>query len=284
MTGSSRPIAIIGATGQQGGAVTDALLQAGAPVRALVRNPDSASVRSLRARGIEVVAADQENAASLEHALRGVAALFFLTTFDGADGTQGEVRRGVAVADAAARTQVPLVVYSSVGGAERNTGIPHFESKRLVEQRLGRVPQAKILRPTFFMENLAPQLTGDEGPLVLRLPMPGDVPLQMVAVKDIGVAAARVLLDPDSVEGEALELGGDELTLTQVAERAGAMLGREARFEEIPLEALDDDADLQAMFRWFATVPAYQADFDATRRIVPEVSDLRSWLRAQRHG
>jgi uncharacterized protein YbjT (DUF2867 family) len=275
------PIAVIGATGQQGSSVVDALLAQRQAVRALVRDPQSAGARALHDRGVEVVAADQEDGASLQRGLTGVSALFFMTTFAGSDGTEGEVRRGVTVADAAARAGVPHVVYSSVGGAERATGIPHFESKYEVERRLSDVVPVKFVRPTFFMENLAPQFAEEgSGELVLRLPLAGDVPLQMVAVRDIGAAAARLLIDPGAIDGDAVELGGDELTPAQVAERTAQALGRPARYEELPLEALGDDEDLRAMFRWFATVPAYQADFEATRRLVPEVRDFASWVTA----
>src|SRR3954468_13923871 len=227
MTHHRQPIAVLGATGQQGGSVVDALLARQQAVRALVRDPESAGARALRARGVEILAADQENRESLQAALTDVAALFFMTTFEGADGTEGETRRGVTVADAAARAGVPHVVYSSVGGAERATGIPHFESKYRVEQRLGEAVPAKVVRPTFFMENLAPQLSdGGDGELVLRLPVAGDVPLQMIAVRDIGAAAARLLIAPDAIDGDAVELAGDELTMAQVADRIASVLGR----------------------------------------------------------
>ncbi|WP_129789644.1 NmrA/HSCARG family protein [Promicromonospora panici] len=206
MTSTQQPsVAVIGATGQQGRSVVDALHELGVPVRALVRNPDSPTAQALRATGAEVVQADQEDSQSLADGLADVAALFYMTTFEGPDGPAGEVRRGHAVADAAARAKVPHVVYSSVGGAERETGIPHFESKFDVEKRLRALVPATILRPTFFMENLAAQLTpNEEGEIVIRMPMPGDVPVQMVAVRDIGRAAARLLLEPGAIDGTQL--------------------------------------------------------------------------------
>jgi uncharacterized protein YbjT (DUF2867 family) len=281
VTSDRDPVAVLGATGQQGGRVVDALLGAGAPVRALVRDPASSAARALEARGVALVTADQEDGDSLVRGLDGAASLFFLTTFAGADGTEGEVRRGTVVAEAAARAGVPHVLYSSVGGAERHTGIPHFESKRRVEERLAEIAvRATFLRPTFFMENLTGQLTpGPDGKVVVRLPMPGDVPLQMVAVRDIGAAAARLVVDPGAVDGDAIEIAGDELTPAQVAERVGRALGRRTRFEEVPLDVLGDE-DLKAMFRWFSRVPAYEADLAATRRLVPDVSDLAAWLAA----
>jgi uncharacterized protein YbjT (DUF2867 family) len=282
MTHLQQPIAVIGATGQQGGSTVDALLARKQAVRALVRDTESAGAGALRARGVEVVAADQENGESLQRALVDVAALFFVTTFQGADGTEGETRRGVTVADAAARAGVPHVVYSSVGGAERATGIPHFESKYRVEQRLSKVVPAKFVRPTFFMENLAPQLAdGGSGELVLRLPVAGDVPLQMIAVRDIGAAAARLLIDPAAIDGDAVELAGDELTMAQVADRVAAELGRPTRYEGLPIDVLGDDGDIRAMFQWFTTVPAYQADFDVTRHLVPDVRAFAAWVSDQ---
>lgn len=285
MTDLQRPFAVLGATGQQGGSVVDALLAQRQPVRALVRDTGSARARALRDRGVEVVAADQEDGESLRRALTGAAALFLMTTFEGADGTEGEVRRGVTVAEAAARAEVPHVVYSSVGGAERDTGIPHFESKRRVEQRLSELVRTKFVRPTFFMENLTPQLAGGgAGELVLRLPVAGDVGLQMVAVRDIGAAAARVLVDPDVLAGDAIELVGDELTMTQVADRVASVLGRPTRYEGLPLSVLGDDEDMRAMFVWFSAVPAYQGDVDGTRRLVPDVRDVATWVADQVRG
>jgi len=273
------PVAVIGATGQQGRSVIDALHATGVPIRALVRNPDSPAAEALLAAGAEVVTADQEDGQALSGALANVASLFFMTTFEGPDGTAGEVRRGRTVADAAARAGVPHVVYSSVGGAERATGIPHFDSKFEVEKALSSVASATFLRPTFFMENLTAQLVPDEhGGIVIRMPMPGDVPLQMIGVRDIGRAAARLLLEPSAIDGNAVEIAGDELTLDLVAVQVGDALGIPARFETIPLEYLGDDEDLKSMFRWFAKGPAYQADLAQSRALIADVSDLRSWL------
>jgi uncharacterized protein YbjT (DUF2867 family) len=107
------PFAVIGATGQQGGAVVDALLAAGHPVRALVRDPDSAKSRALAHRQVTPVHADQDDADSMVAALDGVAALFMMTTFAGPKGTEGEIEHGRAIADAAVRAGVPRVAPGS---------------------------------------------------------------------------------------------------------------------------------------------------------------------------
>lgn len=230
--------------------MVDALLARQQPVRALVRDPGSAAARALSDRGVEVVAADQEDGESLRRGLMEVAALFFMTTFDGSDGVAGEVRRGATVAEAAASAEVPQVVYSSVGGAERSTGIPHFDSKYQVEQRLRNAVPTKFVRPTFFLENLLPQpRDGGSGDLVLRLPLAGDLPLQLVGVRDIGAAAARLLTDPDAVEGDAVEIAGDEPTMEQVAARVATVLERPTRYEALPIDVLGNDEDMLAMFQ-----------------------------------
>jgi len=276
-------VAVIGATGQQGRSVVDALLELEVAVRALVRNTDSPAARDLLAAGADVVKADQEDSESLEQALTNVSSLFYMTTFEGADGTEGETRRGRAVATAAARASVPHVVYSSVGGADRSTGIPHFESKYRVETYLGSIVPSTILRPVFFMENLTPQLVPDgDGEIVIRMPMPGDIPMQMISVRDIGRAAARLLVEPEAIEGNAIEVAVDELTLDEVARQVGEVLGVPARFETIPLEYLGDDEDLKAMFSWFAAGSAYKADLSASRALIHGSSDLREWLGAYR--
>ncbi|OLR92974.1 NmrA/HSCARG family protein [Actinokineospora bangkokensis] len=273
---STRPHAVIGATGQQGGATARALLAAGAPVRALVRDPQAAKARALAEAGASLVRADLTDRASLREAFEDVAGVFAMTTFATARGPEGEVHDGVTIAEVAAEAGVPHVVHSSVGGAERATGIPHFESKRRIEEAFLRegVPTT-FVRPVFFMENLSP--SREDGGVVLRLPMPADVPLQVIAVADIGTACAAVALDPARVPGGAVEVGGDELTPARMAQLLGERDGVPGRFEEVPVDGLDED--MRAMFTWFRRLPAYRADFDLTRDLVPDVADFATWAR-----
>ena len=280
-TAGPRTYAVVGATGQQGGATARALLGAGARVRALVRDPGAPAAQELARRGADLVRIDFDDPASLREAFTAVDGVFAMSTFAGERGTEGEVEQGRALGDAARDAGAPHVVFSSVGGAERSTGIPHFESKRRIEEHLeGLGLPVTFVRPVFFMDNFAsfaaPQL--EDGTLVLRLPLPAGVPLQLVAVDDIGSAAASALMDRSSVPGGSIELAGDELTGEQVAAVHGEVTGVPARYEALPLEALEGDADMQAMFAWFAETPAYQADLEQTRHLVPGAHDLRAWL------
>ena len=275
---SGRPIAVIGATGKQGGSVVDALLGGGIEVRALVRDPSSAPAQALQARGVDLIKGDLTDPASLESLLRGVDGVFAMST--PIDGTDVEVTAGKTIADVAARVGVAHVVFSTVGGAERNTGIAHFESKRRVEgyiELLGL--HATFLRPVFFMENLTGfGVSIENGEVVVRLPLPDGIPLQMVSVRDIGKAAAAILKGGTAVEGGSVEIGGDALTGTQVANAIGVYLGLSSRYEEISLAAVASFGDTADMFRWFAGTPAYQADFAATRALVPDLLDFPTWL------
>ncbi|GAA0291819.1 NmrA/HSCARG family protein [Kineococcus aurantiacus] len=257
-----------------------ALSAAGAPVRALVRRPEAAA-DLVGLPGVRAVHADTDDAASLREAFTGVRALFVMTVF-AARGPAGEVAQGRAVVDAAAAAQVPQLVYSSVGGAERRSGVPHFESKWTVEEHLraSGLP-AVVVRPVFFMENflqsMAPVREGDN--LVLRAPLRPRTPLQLISAEDVGVISATLLQHPGLVPAGAVEVAGDDLGPEQVAERLGRRHGLVGRFEPTPVEAVDDE-DFRAMFGWLARPPAYQGDLLLTRQLHPGVLDFAAFLAA----
>ncbi|MFZ0895917.1 MAG: NmrA family NAD(P)-binding protein, partial [Candidatus Nitrosopolaris sp.] len=132
-----RKILVIGATGQQGGAVARLLLQKRHEVYALTRNTESETPKEqyLRNLGAKLIKGDLENPDSLEQATNGVDSVFLMGTPAG-DGLEGETRRGKMMTDIAKEKKVAHLVYSSVVNADQNTGIPHFESKYKVEQHI----------------------------------------------------------------------------------------------------------------------------------------------------
>jgi uncharacterized protein YbjT (DUF2867 family) len=154
MVVNQRKILVTGATGQQGGSLARLLLQKKHKVYALTRNTQSSAAQDLRNKGANVVKGDLDDSGSLERAVKDVDSIFLMgTPFE--DGTEGETRRGKLMADIAKENKVEHLVYSSVANADKNTGIPHFESKYKVEghiKDLG-IPYT-IIGPTFFMENL----------------------------------------------------------------------------------------------------------------------------------
>lgn len=162
-----------------------------------------------------------------------------------------------------------------MGGAERHTGIPHFESKRRVEEHIEELGlPATFVRPVFFMENLLGNAV-ENGEVVVRLPVPDRIPVQMVAVRDVGRVSAALLEHPQLVGG-AVEIAGDELTGSQIADVFARQAGLPARYEAVP--TTDFPEDPKAMFEWFAGPSAYDADWEATRALDPEVLDLPAWL------
>ena len=249
----SKPILVTGATGQQGGAVARALLAKGQQVRVMTRHPEKAA--SLAKAGAEVVQGDLTNQAILQMALRGVDGVFAMSTpFE--EGMEAEVRQGIMLADAAKQAGITHYVYTSVGSAHRNTGIPHFDSKWKVEQHIRQIGlPATILRPVWFMENFTtvakPSAEG-----VLMLPMKPARKLAMVALKDIGEFGAAAFLRPNDFLGQAIDLAGDELTMSETAAQLTHAMGRPIRFQEFPMEQAEAVMahDLTTMFRWFNEV------------------------------
>jgi uncharacterized protein YbjT (DUF2867 family) len=274
------PVVVVGATGQQGRAVVSTLLAQGVSVRALVRDPSAARAQKLSQVGAELVTGDLTEPETLVDAFRGAAAVFAMTTFAGPQGPEGEIEQGEALADAIQAAGVKHAVYSSVGGAERNTGIPHFESKRRIEERFEALDlETTFIRPTFFMDNFAsfsqPAMEGDT--LVIRMPLPDGIPLQMVSVRDIGRASVAALLSPGSIPGGAVEIAGDELTGSEIANVFSKARGVPARYEAVELDTLPNE-DQKKMFTWFTELPAYRADKQLTQQLVPDVQSLHAWI------
>ncbi len=274
------PILVTGATGQQGGAVARHLLTAGLAVRALTRDPEKPAARDLAARGATVVQGDLDDRASVERAVAGAASVFSVQNYTEAGGPEGEVRQGVALADAARAAGVRHLVYSSVGSADRHTGIPHFESKARIEEHVrGLGLPYTILRPVFFMDNWAWARDAIRGG-VLAQPLDPDKPLQQVAVDDIGAFAALAFADPDTWSGRAVDLAGDELTMPRAAEVFARVLGRPVRYERTPLDRFRQamGAETAAMFAWFNDV-GYTADIPVLRAAYPPLATLDRYLR-----
>jgi uncharacterized protein YbjT (DUF2867 family) len=248
----------------------------------LVRDPDKPAAQDLRRRGAELVEGDLDDAESVRAAMAGAYGAFNMGTFTSPTGLDGEVRQGRTVAAAAADAGVSHLVYTSVDGAERNSGVPHFESKWAVEQYLAELDvPATVLRPTFFMDNFAaqpPQLV--DGSILVRLALHPDTKLQMIATADIGVFAADAFDHPEDYLGVALPLAGDELTGTQLAQTFQDATGIPARYEEQPIEeirAFSDD--LAVMFEWIHKAGYDQADIRRLRERHPGLRSLHSWLR-----
>lgn len=275
----TRTILVVGATGKQGGATVDALRGNDFAVRALVRGGTGHNAAGrLRAGGVQVVPGDLDDADSLERAMRGVHGVFSVINFrDGGVATEEE--RGKRVADAAQTAGVEHFVYSSVGGAERNSGVPHFESKWRVEQHIRRIglPHT-VLRPTTFMTNLN-EMSGPMRFIALsmsRSAMNDATPLQMIAIRDIGRWAAHVFTKPDTYLGSAVEIAGDAVTFDQMIRAYQRVYGRQPRHMPLPVSWMLRGADGR-MFTWIST-QGYRADLELNRAAIPDLLTFAQFL------
>jgi uncharacterized protein YbjT (DUF2867 family) len=268
------PILVTGATGAQGGAVTRALLARGHRVRTLTRAPHSVAAQELRRLGADIAPGDFDDPASLRAALDGVRAVFAVTTPFGSD-TDTEVRHGITLVDAA--RDVDHIVFTSASNADRRTGIPHFDSKQLIEEHLVDAgPRWTILGPAAFIDDKFGEWTLQglrQG--TFHLPMPSDRPLHLIAVRDIAAVAVLALEQPDRFAGRRLDLAGEALTPAGMAEALTAAIGRPIRHHRPPLDVVARySADLAAMFGYFTEVGT---DIDL-RRLHAELPEV-TWTR-----
>ncbi len=279
---SNKTILVTGATGKQGGALIDKLAGKGFRLRAMTRHPDGKAAQRLRAAGVEVVAGDLDDAASLERALVGAWGVFAVqNTWEA--GVEREEEQGKRLARVAKDAGVQHYVYASVGSADRKTGIPHFDNKARVEDtvRSLKFPSYAIYRPVFFMENLTSPwfLNGDTIGSALD---PATV-LQMIAVADIGKYAARLFIDAERLNGREIDIAGDARTLPETAAVLGRALGRAISYVQIPLEDVRRNSeDFALMLDWFNRV-GYDVDIEGTARefgITP--TRLDQWASMQR--
>ncbi len=280
---NDRIVLVTGATGKQGGATLRHLAgKGGFRLRAMTRKPGSDAAKAVAALGAEVVQGDLDDAPSLERALAGCWGVFAVqNTWEA--GIEREEAQGKRIAELARRQGVQHYVYTSVGSANRSTGIPHFDNKARIEQRVRELkfPSHVILRPVFFMENLVSPsfLQGDR----LVTAMRSTTKLQMIAVDDIGRFAAQAFVDAGKWSGSETDLAGDAATMPEAAAAVGEIVGRKITFEPIPIEAVRKNSDdVAKMLEWFERV-GYSADIpslEARWGIRPKT--LREWARKQR--
>lgn len=261
-------ILVSGATGKQGGAVANELLDAGWRVRAMTRKPDSDPARELAARGAEVVEADLDDEASLRRALEGAwGALAVQNTWEA--GVELEEEQGKRFARLAKEAGVQHLVYQSVGSAHRRTGIPHFDNKWRVEETIRELdfPSFVVIRPVFFMENLRtpwhyPGI--QEG--VLAMAIEPDTKLQSIAVADIGRYGLVAFERAEELNGRAIDIAGDELTGPEMAEVLSEVSRRQIRFHRVPIEEVRSwSEDAALMNEWFDAV-GYDVHIESTSK------------------
>lgn len=264
----SRTILVSGATGQQGGAVARELLAGGHAVRVMTRKPESDAARRLAGLGAEVVRGDLNDESSLSKPLAGAWGAFAVQT-NAETGVETEELQGNRFASAARVAGVQHFVYTSVGSADRKTGIPHFENKWRIEETVRALdfPTHVILRPVFFMENwLLPWFRPaiDAGQLTIGI-QPQTV-LQMISVDDIGRYGRWAFEHPHKLNRREIDIAGDARTMPDAAHIIGEAAGKPVEFVPLPIEQVRKfNEGFASMLEWFDRV-GYDADIEATSR------------------
>ena len=300
-------IAVVGATGAQGGGLVRALLKDPAfAVRALTRNPDGDKGKALAAAGAEVVACDIDSVDSLTAAFAGAYGAFALTNFwehFSPDKEQQQVRNMVAAAKAGG---LKHVVWSSLEDTRKKVPVsddrmptlmekykvPHFDAKGEADAYWAEagVPTT-ILHTSFYWDNLigfgmGPK-AGEDGKLGFVLPM-ADKKLPGIAAEDIGKCAAGIFKAGDTYIGKTVGIAGEHLTGEQMAAALGKALGKDVAYNYVPPEVyrtfgFPGADDLGNMFQYKRD---FEADFcaarpvDASRQLNPELQSFDAWLAA----
>ena len=274
---SGKIILVTGATGRQGGAVLRRLQKTALKPRALVRDPTSAAARQLIGQGTDMAQGSLDDPESLLRAMEGAYGVFSMQAY-----TDNEVRQGVAVIEAAKRQGVDHLVYSSVGGADEVTGVPHFETKTEVEAHLRASGlQYTILRPVFFMENWLRAFGDSIANGQVQQPLSPRTTLQMIALDDIGAFVALAFEHPGAWRNRTLNLAGDELSMQQIADAFTRATRREVKYVQISWDQFEQKLgeERTVMYRWFEA-KGFHYDLEEVRREYPPTHTFDRWLDA----
>ncbi|HEY1332733.1 MAG TPA: NmrA family NAD(P)-binding protein, partial [Myxococcaceae bacterium] len=291
----------------QGGGLVRAILEDPEKrfvARAITRKPDAEKARALAAQGAEIVAADADDAASLDRAFAGATAAFCVTNFWEHFSADREVAQARAMAAAATRADVKHVIWSTLEDTRLRVPVsdermptlhgrykvPHFDGKGEADAVFAqaKVPTTLLLT-SFYWDNfiyfgLGPKKDAS-GQLVLSLPM-GDKKLPGIAAEDIGPCAFGVFLRGQEMVGRTVGIAGEHLTGTQMAAEMSTALGQPVRYHAMPFEAFrklgfPGADDLGNMFQ-------YKHDFERefcgarpveqARKLYPGLQSFRQWL------
>jgi uncharacterized protein YbjT (DUF2867 family) len=303
-------IAVVGATGQQGGGLARAILDDPAgefAVRALTRNPASEAAAELASRGAEVVEANLDDEASLRAALDGAYGAYFVTAFWEYNDVAREQAQARAMAQAAAAAGLRHVIWSTLPDTRNHIPmhddrvptlhgvykVPHFDGKAESDEffRAAGVPTT-FLSTTFYFNSFIDffhPVRGDDGKLTLNLPM-ASAPLPGIAAEDIGRVAYGILKTGPSLAGETINATGENLTGTEYAARFSKELGEEVTYHPtsladvraLPVPGADDIANMFFYYAEHANYFAGVRDPEYIRTLNPRLQDFSTWLAAHR--
>lgn len=269
-------ILLIGVTGGTGGNVVKGFLQQGITnLRAITRCRDlnRPALKLINDAGIELVEANLDDENSLEAAFADVEAVYcHATAPDTAKPQPEEIARAKTVVRVAKKAQIKHFVYNSAGGVERNTKVSHIQQKAQIEQiiKAANLP-ATMLRACLFMEEFWKKYTR---PGILKgsfkFSIQPDKPLHLITTKDMGRIAAYVIKNPDKYIGKQIELAGDVLTPSQMAEAFSQAQQTKVIHKEVPswIFLLFLQKELYNIIQFYRN-QGYQADVNQLRKEFP---------------
>jgi uncharacterized protein YbjT (DUF2867 family) len=300
-------IAVVGATGAQGGGLARAILgdrRGEFAVRALTRNAQGEKARELAAAGAEVVAADIDDVASVQRAFAGAYGAFCLTNFWEHFSADREIAQADAMARAARAAGVQHVIWSTLEDTRKwvplesdrmptlhgKYKVPHFDGKGESDQKFrdAGVPTTWLLT-SFYWDNLvhfgSGPKRGPDGGLVLTYPM-GDRKLPGIAAEDIGKCAYGLFRRGKEFIGKTVGIAGEHLTGSEMAAALSDSLGEPVRYQDVPPEVYRSFGfpgadDLGNMFQFKRDFNEYftgARSVEFSRSLNPDLLGFRAWL------
>lgn len=281
MSTTGRTVAVLGATGRQGGQVVRHLLDDGWNVRALTRTPAGKKADALRRLGAEVVGADLEDQASLDRAFAGAYGVYSVQ-LPHSGAIEIEIRQGGNAGRSAARAGVRHLVYGSAGLDDQQRGIEQWDAKIEIAQGFRELGlPLTVLRPMAFMELMTDTAYFPQSSTWYAMPklIGDDRRLPWISVQDLGAIAAKAFADPERFVGRDINLVADIRSISECRAIYQEVKGRKPPRLPMPLFLLSRFAgkDVLTMWRWLHDNPVH-ADPAETREILPEAMDVRTWL------
>lgn len=302
-----RIIAVVGATGAQGGGLVRAILDdkfSRFAVRALTRDPNSDKAKALSDAGAEVVAADVDDVKSLRQAFTGAHGAFCVTFFWAHMKPEKELAQARNMAQAAKDAAVHHVIWSTLEDTRKfvplsddrmptlmgKYKVPHFDAKGEADQifRDLEVPTTFLLA-SFYWDNfihfgMGPK-KGPDGKLAISLPM-GKKKLAGIAAEDIGKVAYAIFERGDEMIGKTVGIAGGHQTGAQLAKSFTKALGREVAYNEMEPAAyralgFPGADDLGNMFQFYSDFEQDCCDMrniSETKSLNPELQTFDRWL------
>lgn len=277
-----KTIFVTGATGNQGGAVVASLINKGFKIKVLTRRTDSAKAQNLQKLTVELIKGDLNELNTYRNHLKDIDGIFSVQTFE--NGVDKELKQGIDLANLAKEYGVNHFLYSSVAGADLNTGIPQFDSKYKIEnyiKQLG-LPYT-ILRPNSLFENfLIPQIKGRILKGKLASPINKNKKQQFISAVDIGEISASIFLNKNKYLGKTITIGSEEMDMQQVANVFSEVLGKEISYQKFPMliARLVMGKDLYKMFKWINENDAiFIKDLELFKKENPNLLSLNQWIK-----